>query len=184
MEFTGLHQKTTIISLGMVSETGVEFYAEFTDYDKNQVDDWLQEKVINNLFLTLKMSEGASIDPKHIWNYYKGDNEYIKWKIIHWLSSYQKPLEKIELWSDCLAYDWVLFNEIFGGAMKLPKFIYYIPFDICTLMKIRGVNPDVTREVIFDLAGKKIEGKKHNSLYDAHLIKMWYEFLIKNDEEK
>ena len=36
-EFTGLHQKTTLISIGLVSEDGREFYAELTDYDKSQV---------------------------------------------------------------------------------------------------------------------------------------------------
>ena len=48
-EFTGLHQNTTLISIGLVSECGKTFYAEFNDYDFNQVDDWLKENVINNL---------------------------------------------------------------------------------------------------------------------------------------
>ena len=50
-EFTGLHQNTTLISIGLISECGKTFYAEFTDYDKSQIDDWLQENVINNLIL-------------------------------------------------------------------------------------------------------------------------------------
>ena len=33
-EFTGLHKNTTLISLGLVSECGKTFYAEFTDYDQ------------------------------------------------------------------------------------------------------------------------------------------------------
>ena len=48
-EFTGLHQHTTLISLGIVSEHGDKFYAEFIDYDKNQVNEWIRENVINNL---------------------------------------------------------------------------------------------------------------------------------------
>ena len=47
-EFTGLHQYTTLISIGIISEFGDTFYAEFSDYDKNQVDNWIQENVINN----------------------------------------------------------------------------------------------------------------------------------------
>jgi hypothetical protein len=31
-EFTGLHQGTTLISIGLISECGKTFYAEFTDY--------------------------------------------------------------------------------------------------------------------------------------------------------
>lgn len=30
-EFTGLHKDTTLISIGLVSETGEKFYAEFDD---------------------------------------------------------------------------------------------------------------------------------------------------------
>ena len=33
-EFTGLHINTTLISIGMVSDSGSFFYAEFNDYDK------------------------------------------------------------------------------------------------------------------------------------------------------
>ena len=48
-EFTGLHQHTTLISIGLIAEDGRKFYAEFNDYDKSQVDEWMQENVINNL---------------------------------------------------------------------------------------------------------------------------------------
>ena len=35
MEFTGLHKNTTLISIGLVSECGKKYYAEFNDYDLN-----------------------------------------------------------------------------------------------------------------------------------------------------
>ena len=50
-EFTGLHQNTTLISIGLIAETGQTFYAELTDYDKSQIDEWLQTNVIDNLAL-------------------------------------------------------------------------------------------------------------------------------------
>jgi hypothetical protein len=50
-EFTGL-QNTTLISIGLIADTGDTFYAELTDYDPDQIDDWLQENVLNNLVLT------------------------------------------------------------------------------------------------------------------------------------
>ena len=51
-EFTGLHQNTTLISIGMVAEDGqASFYAEFTDYDQSQIDDWLQSNVVDKLSL-------------------------------------------------------------------------------------------------------------------------------------
>lgn len=50
MEFTGLHQRTSLISIGCVSEDGQHFYAELDDFDLSQVDDWIQENVIDHLW--------------------------------------------------------------------------------------------------------------------------------------
>jgi hypothetical protein len=41
-----------LISIGLIADTGDTFYAELTDYDPDQIDDWLQENVLNNLVLT------------------------------------------------------------------------------------------------------------------------------------
>ncbi len=58
-EFTGLHQGTTLISIGLVSDCGKTFYAELTDYDKSHIDDWLQEIVINNLLITFFCNQSS-----------------------------------------------------------------------------------------------------------------------------
>jgi hypothetical protein len=118
----------------------------------------------------------------------KADSAGVLFHLIGWfhsqrLHSRSKGLEgnkayNIEIWSDCLAYDWVLFCGLFGGAMKLPSFIDYIPYDICTLFKVRGIDPDINRE---DFCGIKMDGKvgfKHNSLWDANVIKGCYEKLM------
>ena len=54
MEFTGLHRNTTPISLGMVTEKGDTFYAEFTDYDIYQCDDWIRENILEKLLFNKK----------------------------------------------------------------------------------------------------------------------------------
>ena len=52
LEYTSKHQFTSPISIGMVSSNGAkEFYAEFTDYDYSQVDQWLKTNVIDLLTL-------------------------------------------------------------------------------------------------------------------------------------
>jgi 3' exoribonuclease, RNase T-like len=162
-EFTGLHKNTTLISIGLVSDNGEEFYAEFTDYNKKQVDEWLQTNVIDNLVIPDLLTEQKI-------NNFKGDINYIQQKLRIWLSQF----EHVEIWSDCLAYDWVLFNHIFEHAFNIPKNVYYIPFDICTLFKLKGIDPDINRE---SFAG--IDGKKHNALHDAKVIKTCYEKLMK-----
>lgn len=42
-EFTGLHQHTTLVSIGMVAEDGRNFYAELTDFDQTQANDWIRD---------------------------------------------------------------------------------------------------------------------------------------------
>ena len=184
-EFTGLHQETTLISIGIVSEDERVFYAELNDYDKSQIDDWLQKNVIDNLLYTdpppgqqeYYVASRSAVNPQgnSIYDGYslntRGNSSEILFELEKWLSQF----ESVEIWSDCLAYDWVLFNQIFGHAFSIPKNVYYIPFDICTLFRINGIDPDISRE---EFSGGLEEGcLKHNALYDARIIKACYEKL-------
>lgn len=172
-EFTGLHQNTTLISIGLIAEDGEEFYAELTDYDKDQIDGWLQDNVMDNLlimnngryaYLLSPVKDGIETEFG-----FAGDRVYVAHQLRDWLSQF----DSVEIWSDCLSYDWVLFNQLFGHAFNIPKNVYYIPFDICTLMKIKGVDPDINRE---EFAG--MTGAKHNALHDAKVIKACYDKLM------
>ena len=64
-EFTGLHKNTTLISIGLISECGKTFYAEFWDYDKTQIDEWLQTNVLDNLILPHDLG-GNEIGRAHV----------------------------------------------------------------------------------------------------------------------
>lgn len=169
MEFTGLRQKTTPISLGMVAGDGRTFYAEFRDYDRTQIDDWLKENVIANLrfenecYFPSRESDGYSVEMA-------GGTLLIAGALSAWLSQFD-PI--VEMWSDCLAYDWVLFCELFGGGPEcLPGNVLYIPFDICTLFKVKGIDPDISRR---EFSG--LNKTKHNAMDDALMIKACYERL-------
>jgi hypothetical protein len=168
-EFTGLHQNTTLISIGLIAETGETFYGEFTDYDESQINDWIRENVIDNLELSGNESHGR--EPKAI--RIEGTTEEIKKALIEWFAQF----EKVEIWSDCLSYDWVLFCQLFGHAFNIPSNIFYIPYDICTLMKCKGIDPDVNREQ-FTGADSDQSAKKHNAMWDAKVIKMCYDKLV------
>ena len=186
-EFTGLHQNTTLISIGLISDCGKTFYAELNDYDKSQVDEWLQNNVIDKLIMSeppigedeYYKAARANDNPigNDLYNSYsvqlRGNMETIKNELERWLNQF----DQVEIWSDCLAYDWVLFNQIFGHAFNIPKNVYYIPFDICTLFKMNGIDPDINREK-FGCGEHYSEMPKHNALWDARVIKMCYEKLI------
>jgi len=185
-EFTGLHQNTTIISIGLIKETGKTFYAELTDYDQKQVDPWIHDNVISRL----KYRNGELLKKaknKHALNFlgyvacaFESDGDYevqghrpfVAGQLKAWLSE-----DKIEMWSDCLSYDWVLINQLWGHALKIPDNIYYIPFDICTLFKAYGIDPDINRE---EFSGMTDGTEKHNALWDAKVIKACYDKIMGN----
>ena len=206
-EFTGLHQKTTLISIGIISDTNETFYCELDDYDRTQINDWLEENVIKKLkhkrpkiliptpLPNDKNISDYSIDaeqyPYTRTNHFNNKNdkrngfsidmmgtmENLKTELLEWL----KQFDNIEIWSDTLAYDWVLFNEIFGHAFNIPDNVCYIPFDIATLFKIKNIDPDISREE-FAYNDKEYDidrTNKHNALFDAKIIKQCYLNLIK-----
>lgn len=163
-EFTGLHQDTTLISVGLVALNGRTFYAEFTDYDRAQIDDWLRSNVISNLIHSIEDRNATLVDGASV--SITGNTEFIRERLDAWLVSFD---ESIEMWSDCLAYDWVLFCQLWGGAMNIPDCIYYIPMDICTMFAVCGVDPDTDRERY-----AAMDGFKHNALHDARVIRACY----------
>lgn len=168
-EFTGLHKNTSLISLGMIDENDRTFYAEFTDYDKSQCDDWIQKNVINNL-----INDSNKIDYESNDWFVIGDKDFVKTMLTKWLKQYAV----VELVSDCCHYDMVLFIDIFGGAFDLPKNVnpacHDINQDIAEHYCISEAQAfDMSREKIADI----IQGNKHNALYDAKIIQSIYKFM-------
>jgi hypothetical protein len=192
-EFTGLHQNTSLISIGLVSDCGKKFYAELNDYDESQVDDWLKTNVIDRLLMS-KPNDGeqeywavsrskVNPSPNNIFDGYSIQLRCDKYGLKEELTNWLKQFGEVEMWSDCLAYDWVLFNQIFGHAFNIPKNVYYIPYDISTLFKLKGIDPDISRELfattITDLIEEEVSKElKHNALWDAQVIRMCYDKMM------
>ncbi len=173
-EFTGLRQNTTLISIGCVSEDGSEFYAELTDYDKTAINTWLQENVIDNLDLAPLASEqwGAETHRPPL-DTAKGPTDHVKMCLESWLNNFSE----VQMVSDCLAYDWVLFCNLWGSALDVPSNISPAPRDINQdIADFLGINEelafDISRE---EFAGVRDAGEKHNSLWDARIIRACYE---------
>lgn len=186
-EFTGLHQYTSLLSIGLVDEDGRTFYAEISDYDFTQMNDWLLNNVMNHMmFEPAKPGEEEYYSASRFKDNPIGQDLYksfslnmrgtlkeVKEELKRWLEQY----DTVEVWSDCLAYDWVLFNNIFGSAFDIPGNVYYIPFDICTVFQMKGIDPDISREKFISDRIENIdmpESTKHNALWDAFVIKECY----------
>lgn len=183
-EFTGLHKNTSLISIGLVDEKGRTFYAEFLGYDKNQVDDWIQENVIDHLkFKHVTNNWSDKSDPNN--TVCVGYTYYVRDELSHWLSEY----EEVQLVSDVCHYDMVLFIDIFGGAFDLPSNVnaacHDINQDIAKKFNVSEKEAfDISRESIIKTHNLLlsnytylilVDGDKHNSLHDAKVIKGIYE---------
>lgn len=188
-EFTGLHKNTTLISIGLVDENNRTFYAEFSDYDDSQCDEWIYKNVIKHLKWSKEgpIENFTNISENALEAY--GIKEYIKNVLADWLSEY----DNVELVSDVCHYDMVLFIDIFGSAFDIPKNVnpacHDINQDIASHYGISEIEAfDLSREEIIETHNElikedwpeeviKINGDKHNSLYDAKIIKEIYSIL-------
>lgn len=172
-EFTGLVQNTSLISLALYKDEQCYFYAEFQDYDLQRCHSWIAANVLTKLWY--KDEHELLIHEKQIIKI-KAPTPLITEHLKNWLNEF----EEIEIWGDVPVYDWMLFCELFGGSLNLPKNVFYSPFDLATLAKIKGLDPDFSR---FEFASKHLSGleekMQHNALIDAKIESICYANLIK-----
>lgn len=179
-EFTGLHKDTTLASIGIVAENGKKFYAEFSDYDESQCDDWIKENVLKYTILAGNDTLAARLGEDSNTTVVLGIKADIRYELGKWL----KQFDEVQFVSDVCHYDMVLLIDIFGTAFGLPGNVSAACHDINQdIAKHYGISEreafDKSREdIVSELCGQRIEGEKHNALYDAEVIKAIYAEII------
>lgn len=178
-EFTELTQQAQLISIGLAAENGDWFYAELTDYDPSSINPWVNDNVLT----LLTGAELANAELVHIEANMacQGNAIAVSHALHEWLKRFGEKKGCIHIWADVLAWDWVLFCELFGGArsQSMPKQVFWAPLDLSTLLSTKGIGPDVAREELgtVDLVVPKLKLAKHHALYDAWLEKVIFERL-------
>lgn len=157
-----------LISIGIVAEDGREFYAQNLDCDMWKASDWVKENVfphLQNFTSLVKFS-----DLLHHWNdEYQGKGWYRGWlrkltgdlkiAIIAFIGADPKP----EFWGYYADYDWVIFCQLFGTMMDLPKGFPMFCNDLRQALNDRGYY-QVTQP----------DNMPHNALSDARWIRGTY----------
>jgi hypothetical protein len=95
-----------LVSIGVVDETGREFYAVSTQFDPNKAIDWVRRNVLDKLPPPAD-SAWRSVDQ-------------IRTELLAFLT---EPGESIELWAWMAAYDHVVLGQLFGDMRALPRAI-------------------------------------------------------------
>ena len=129
-----------LISIGIVSEDGRELYRICSDgWDPSHASDWVTENVISKL------------EDKDT-GFWKTRNEIVE-EILEFVD--KSP----EFWASCSDYDWVVFCQLFGSMIDLPKNFPMFCMDIQQLRISFGISKE-------DLP-KQDESSEHNALADA-----------------
>lgn len=137
--------------------------------------------------------------------YHYGNKEYIKNMLLKWFEKEMAEQDDydIELISDVCHYDMTLFIDIFGGAFEMPKWItpacadlnqIIMEYENCNIQQAFNLNreeflddiyvdvysvDDVVNKINFNLKGNlnSIFTNKHNSMWDARIIKELYDVM-------
>jgi hypothetical protein len=144
----GPYRPVQLISIGLVSEKGSTLYAESSEFNSADASEWVLDNVLPHLGNPESREKLASIGERIKW-FVNGENE-----------------GKIEFWGYYADYDWVVFCQIFGTMMDLPKGFPMYCRDIKQLCDSLG-NPKLPEQ----------SSTEHNALNDALWNKTAHEFL-------
>lgn len=118
----------------------------------------------------------ARKDEDDAWYVY-GDKKWVTVYLSKWLSQF----DSIQFVSDVCHYDFVLLIDLFGTAFDLPENVCAACHDINSdIARHYGISEreafDKSREeIVSELCGHEIDGRKHNALHDVEVIKAIYE---------
>lgn len=141
----GREHPIQLISIGIVAEDGREFYAALAGVDEENCNQWVKDNVL-----------------PHIKGMWKHPHQYVASEIKVFVGSDPNP----EFWGYYADYDWVVFCQMFGAMIDLPKGWPMFCRDIKQLAVDKG-NPKLPEQ----------SSTEHDALNDARWNKLAWEFL-------
>jgi hypothetical protein len=155
-----------LISIGIVSEDGREYYAISKEFDASKANDWVKENVLAHL-----------PNVEEIYTQY--DRGYgPRTRVVKYPAEYKTRAEirdevlafigqdKPEIWAYYADYDWVVLCQLFGRMLDLPKGWPYFCRDIKQVADSKG-NPKLPDQTTTE----------HHALEDAKWVRDAYQFL-------
>lgn len=180
-EFEGLYKNANLISIGLITEDGKQLYIENDDIIPEYQSEWIKDNVLPN---TVNYGDINILEIcDNLTDYFVGRD----YQICNQLTEFFKQYDYVELVSDVCHYDMVQLIDIFGDVFSLPKNVCCACYDINQdIARFKGISLqeafDYNREELLKELGVEDLGaiNKHNSLYDAKIIKKIYEIYNKD----
>lgn len=159
-----------------------KFYPKCIDLIDEQVEEWKRKgyEVSNRPTMNTACLLFETKRTKDDFTEVVGDSDWIRKALLQWLSQF----DSIQFVSDVCNYDFVLLIDLLtnGGTaldlpLNIPAVCHDINYDIARHYGIseREVFDKSREEIVSELCGHEIIGRKHNSLYDAEVIKAIWE---------
>ena len=148
------------LSIGIVSEDGSEYYAEFAETPLWHANEFVLKNVLPNLksYSPVETNNHLISNDYTITNIPPGNRAKYTENIKHEILAFCG--ESPELWAYFADYDWVVMCQIFGRMVDLPR-DHGWPM-ICLDIKQEMIMADITKKDIpFD------QSETHNALDDA-----------------
>lgn len=140
-EFTNLHVSSKLISIGLISEDGKEFYAEITDtYLKLHCTDWVKENVLT--LLDASEEQRMTRDEMAI-------------QLRAWIQGFNEP---VTLACDSEAWDWRWIQKLYATPDQWPMNLAQKP-------DILKFNDEVFNAAVEDAFKQGL--RQHHALDDA-----------------
>lgn len=146
-----LGQEVQLVSVGLVSEDGREYYAVSKDFEPGRANQWVWQQVLSQL------PPMGSPEWKNLWEIAEEVAEFCDPKL------YGRP----EFWGWFCSYDWVALCSIFGSMKGLPEGWTHYCRDIKLVADLAG-GPRLP---------KKPKDGRHTAIVDARWNKVALEYL-------
>lgn len=142
-----------LISIALVADDGREYYAVSSEFDAEYCNDWVKANVLPRLGASERKSRAQIA--KEIVALVLGSDTPL---------AGQERLSKPSFWGYFADYDWVLFCQLFGKMIDLPKGMPMYCNDVKQLMHMTGLT---RAELDLHIA----QTNEHNALSDARWIR-------------
>jgi hypothetical protein len=136
-----------LLSIGIVRVDGAEYYAVNAEADVSMANDWVKQNVLPHLDFTKAKAR-----------------KNIRDEVLEFVTFAGK---KPEIWGYYADYDWVVFCQLFGRMVDLPKGLPMYCRDVKQLAVFVG-DPELPKQ-------KSIE---HHALHDARWTRDAYLFCM------
>jgi hypothetical protein len=144
-----------LISIGLVAENGAEYYAVAADgWHREHAGPWVREHV-------LPFVEQPDVPRKTRREIADNIRAFTGGDVAKWGG------DKPEFWGYFADYDWVVFCQLFGAMVDLPKGWPLFCRDVIQLCKDKG-NPQLPKQT----------NDAHHALADARHIREMHNFLL------